>query len=361
MDIADYERLIAKISWGYIPATISTKDGQLVSLLLRTPTPEEQARAAIIYSIELQRANIIGLPCENEVLENLTAVGQWNQTKEDEILGLQKDIHTIRRGLLDLIFNTSKLEQARSLLRRAEKALIERLYKKHSLLQTSAEAHAEICQQQHIISCVTETEDGKSFWKTKDEFDQCDDQQFIQQLCEAFFEKSRISIKTIRELARSQPWRLYWEIAKETNDLFSGPVISWSLNQKELAYWSNIYDSVYNAFERPSKEIIEDDDLLDSWFIRQGEKIEQRSKSDTMPAVNNKPGQNETFIMTDKKGAERVYQLNDPASRAKIKARQKLINTKGKIAEQYMPDSQQAMKQQLTEMQRKHVKNIDRK
>lgn len=354
MDIADKERLIARINWGYISVTVSTQNGIFISLLLHPPTPKEQAQAALIYSTERQRAAIIGLPPEKEILEDLIALERWNFEKEAEIEGLRKDIHTIRRGLLDFLFNITKLEKARSLLRRAEQALIERLNQKHTLLQNSAEAHAEICQQRYLIGQITETEDGKRFWLTTKDFDEYNDNGLITQLCEAFFQKSRVPITLIRELARSQQWRVYWETAKNTNDLFNDSIVSWSLNQRELAYWSAIYDSVHNAYERPSKDIIEDDDLLDSWFIRQGEKIESKTPTN----VSNKPGRNEEFIMADSDGAKRVYNMNDPGARVQIKARQKLLNQRGSIREQDMPDSQREMKQQLMEMQKKHIKDI---
>lgn len=360
MDTAAKERLIARISWGYTPLTVSTQDGSLVSLLLHPPTPKEQALAAIVYSTELQRAAIIGLPPEQEILENLTTLEQWSLDKEAEIEGIQKDIHTIRRGLLDFLFNTTKLNKARSLLRRAEKALVERLNQRHALLQNSGESHAEICQQRYLIGQITETEDGQRFWPTMKEFDDCSDNGLITQLCGAFFHTSRVSIVMIRELARSQQWRTYWEIAKNTNDLFANPVSSWSLNQRELAYWSSIYDSVYGAFERPPKDVIEDDDLLDSWFIRQGEKIDSKTQKDVVSKPT-KPGRNEEFIMADKEGAKRIYNMNDPGTRAKIRARQKLLAKKGFIKEQDMPDSQMEMRQQLVEKQRKHVKDISRK
>ena len=360
MDTNALQRLIAQISWGYVPATVSTQDGELVSLLLRPPTPKEQAKAAMVYSTERQRAALLGLPPEEEILADLIALGRWNVETEDEIAGLEKDIHTIRRGLLDFLFNKTKLEQARSLLRRAENALIKRLHHRHSLLQNSAEAHAEVCQQRYLIGRITETESGDLFWPTEGDFDECSDNELITQLCEMFFQKSRLSVTVVREIARSNTWRTYWEVAKTSHNLFDGPVSGWSLNQRELAYWSTIYDSVHAAFERPSKDVIVDDDLLDSWFIRQGEKIESKTQTGMVPQPL-KPGRNEQFIMADREGAKRVYGMNDPATRARIKAKQKMISQRGTVREQDMPDSQNEMRQQLAERQRKHVKDISRR
>ena len=360
MDAAEKERTIAQIVCGDIPATVITKDNMSFSLFLHPPTPKEQAEAAAVYSVEYQRAILLGLSNENDTISDMIALDRWSSQKEIEIEGLQKDIHNIRRGLLDFLFNRNKLEKIRALLRRAENALLERLSQRHELLHKSAEIHALTCQQRYIISQITEKEDGDLFWDTKDDFENFDDISVIIQLCEFFFMRSHMSNEVIRELARSQQWRVYWEICKNTNDLFSGPVSSWSWNQRELAYWSTIYDSVNDAYERPSKDIIVDDDLLDSWFIRQGEKSDKRTQTNMTPQ-SHKPGRNEEFIMADQEGAKQVYNMNDPGSRAKIRARQKVLARQGSVREQDMPDSQQEMREQLMGMQRKRVKDISRR
>ncbi len=357
MNVAEKERIIAQVVWGYVSATIITQDGKPLSVILHPPTPKEQAKAAMVYSTQYQCALTAGLATEDDIINDMITLGSWDSQTDVEIDGLYKDIHKIRRGLLDFVFNKTKLEQARTLLRRAESALLDRLSKKHNLIQGSAEAHALNCQQRYLIGHITETEDGNPLWRTENDFEKDNDIDMIIQLCEIFFKQSCISTKLIRELARSQQWRAYWEIAKNTGHLFDGSVTSWSSNQRELAHWSSIYDSVYNAYERPSKDVIEDDDLLDSWFIRQSEKVEGKNNNNIAPKPH-KRGRNEEFIMADKSGAQGVYNMNDPGTRAKIRARQQLLSKMGSVKEQDMPDSQREMRQQLVEKQRKHVKDI---
>lgn len=357
MDSVEKERLIAIINWPYIPATVETKYGILISLLLRPPTPKEQAKAAMVYSCEYQRGIALGLSSEYDIIKDMISLNIWSDQKDIQIKGLREDIHNIRRGLLDFLFNRTKLEKARTLLRRAESVLFEKLAQRYNLTENSAEAHALICQQRYLISSIAETENGDLFWKSQSDFEESDDISVIRQLCELFFKQSRISMKIIRELARSQEWRAYWEITKNTNDLFDGSVVCWSLNQRELAYWSTIYDAVHGAYEKPSKDIIEDDDLLDSWFIREGEKKENSNIS----SKPNKKGFNEEFIMSDRDGSKHVYDMNDSNSRAKIQARQKVVNQRGVVKEQDMPDSQRDMREKLSGMQRQHIKDISRR
>lgn len=215
-------------------------------------------------------------------------------------------------------------------------------------------------QQRFLISNITEKPDGTKYWKTQQDFDDDSDTELIHYLCAKYFE-TVISTSAIRIIARSGEWRNIWNAAKNTGQLFDNSNSAWSSSQKELAYWSHAYDSVFEAYERPSKDIIEDDDLLDSWFIRQADKIDARSKKsavENQAAKTKKHGRQEQFIMTDKKGAKRVYDANDPMSRARILAKQRLIEKHGEVREQDMPDSQLEMKQQLMANRQKHAKSI---
>jgi len=361
MNMAEKERLIAKISCNKILATINIQDGQLIQLFLRPPTPDEQVRAASIYDTQYDYGILLGLLSENDVICSLINLGQWSEQLEFEIEGLKQDIHTIRRGLLDFVFNTTKLEQARKMLRNAEKALIERLSRRNNLTQISAEANAILHQQRFTVGRITEKLDGELLWPTEAEFEQGDNSNLIMQLCEIYFYRSRIATSVIRELARSQQWRVYWDTAKHNGVLFDGSIVSWSYNQRELAHWSSLYDSVYSAYERPSEDIINDDDLLDSWFIRQGEKIKDKSQKIQDLPKGKKNGRNEVFVMSDQDGAKKVYDMNDPTSRAKIRAKQQLLQKHGNVAEQNMPDSQREMKSQFMDMRKTHVKSINQR
>jgi len=357
MNNDEKERIISKIICSETIANVRSRNGSLLSFSLKTPTPKQQAKSSSVYEKAFEQAILSGLLDKESLLINMIEIGRWTEKKEQEIKGLQEDIYKIRRSLLDFIFNKTKLEKVRSLLRRAESALVERLSAKHELLSTSAESQAILEQQRYLIRHITYNDDETLVWSTDSNFDNFGDIGIIIQLCTFFFLESHFSSKVIRELARSQQWRSYWEVAKVTNQLFENPVSHWSWNQKELAYWSTIYDSVYEAYEKPSKSVIGDDDLLDSWFIRQTEKNDKTNKSSSIPQ-SNKSGRNEMFIMTDKAGAKEVYNMNDPASRVRIKAKQKMLAQKGSVKEQHMPDSQREMRESLLAKQSRHVKDI---
>lgn len=360
MKPAEIERLVDIICWGSIRTEETLADNKQITFILRNPTPKEKAIAASIYQKEYKDAILTGLPTEEQLLENYVEIGKWNPEKDVQIEGIKKDIQTLKRGLLDLLFKVNDLERVRELLRRAENKLLELLMERNKLLANSAENYALLCSQRYIISCITEDEDGKCFWQTRQDFNDDENIQLINRLCVLFFERSTVGSQKIREVARSNIWRSLWVVGKDISTLFDGSVVEWSDNQCNLAYWSHVYDMVYEAYERPSREIIEDDDLLDSWLIRQGEKIEKRCNKEATESLvkgsHKKGDRTEHFIMTDREGAKKVYDANDNLSRAKIKARQRVIQQKGHIKDEFLPDTMQEIKEKFMRQRQNKIK-----
>ena len=137
-----------------------------------------------------------------------------------------------------------------------------------------------------------------------------------------------------------------------------------SQNQRQLLYWSQVYDAIYDAYERPSNEVINDDDLTDSWFIRQSEKIDKQSK-DKAVQEKVKPGKaggrQEHFVVSDEDGAKDVYGQNNPINRAKVIQQQRLIKQKGCIEDQNLPVSQEQIRQKAVGESTKKMKDISRR
>lgn len=57
-----------------------------------------------------------------------------------------------------------------------------------------------------------------------------------------------------------------------------------TINQRNLLTWSKIYDNVQESLECPSEKVIEDDDMLDGWFLvqkleRERERVERERES----------------------------------------------------------------------------------
>jgi hypothetical protein len=298
---------------------------------------------------------------EAEALTFYETTGQWSAEEENQIKGLQDDIHKLKRGLLDYLFQPDRMDHFRNMLRRAEKVLVEKWHKRDALLAETAERFAEMAQQRYIIGRVTETEDGVPVWATTTAFEACPDNRLINQLVHHYFVGSSPSESVIRELARTDPWRTLWLESKHVHQLFDGPPTAWSAAQNDLARWTQIYDYVYDSFDRPNEQIVNDDDLLDSWLIRQSDKandqITQR-ENEALTKTGGRPGRGgrtETFIVTDQRGARRVYEMNDATSRRIVQQTQKFVQQRGVVKEAELPQSQAEMRQLAVDAFRKRA------
>lgn len=358
MDRGSRERLIASIAWGSVLVDAPAGDVGTRRLVLCPATPEIQARAAIEYETAYQSAIRNGLLTENEALDFFNETGQWTATDQQQLDGIQEDLHKMNRGLLDYLFQVEKLEQVRQTIRRAEQALVERWRMRESLLHETAGHYALVAQQRFIIGRITCSEDGQPLWPTQESFDACGELDLIGHLVEFYYIQSRVSERVIREIARTDPWRGRWVAAKATGQIFETPPYSWSPNQTDLVRWSNLYDMVFEAYERPSDQVINDDDLLDSWLIRQSDKSSAQSKKRESESLlqgvkNGGKGRQEVFVVSDRVGARRVYELNDANSRRIVKQTQKFVQERGTVQEIELPQSQMEMRMLATEEFRK--------
>jgi len=350
MDSFQVERMIYKISCGKILTEQKLIDNSIIKLLLYPPTDINKANSTFIYENEYNNAIIMDILTEKELMCWLVETGQWSVENNIKIESIKDDIHKITKGLLDFILNNKKLEQARLMLRKAEKTLYKLIDEKNKLMINSAENYSIMQQQRYLISKIVYTLDDKPLWQNDFDFENYQDLSLINRLCRLFFEESRIGSKTLRFLARSNYWKMIWTTSKEMN-IFDIPPMQWTDNQRGLVYWSKVYDNISESSDRPSNKIIDDDDLLDSWFIRQSDKMEAQSNKNNINNIindNNKPGRKETFIVTDNASSKDVYSMNDASSRIKIKAKQKILTEKGEIKEQDTPEGKEEIRIQFS-------------
>jgi len=351
MDSRQIERFVDKISCGKVITEQKLKNNSKIKLILYSPDPFDRAISSEIYENEYDTAISMGILTEKELMCFLIENGQWSVGNNIKIEQIRNDIQKITRGLLDFILQTTKLERARLMLREAERSLIELIQNKNSLLINTAENYAIMQQQRYIISKITCIANNKKLWENEINFEMEQDLELINKLTKLFFEESRIGHNILRLIARSHYWKTIWISSKNSNVLFNLSPTEWTENQKGLVYWSTVYDNVMESYERPTNKIIEDDDLMDSWFIRQSDKMdEQSSKNSVKDVVKdiNKPGRKESFIITDAIGAKDVYKMNDQSAKIRLKAKEKMISKYGIVKEQDTPESQEEMRIQLT-------------
>lgn len=321
----------------------TVKDGG-ITLKIHQPTLEQEFELNEIYNEAYQQALEDEFMTEDQMLEWMREKELWSQEDDDKIEGLKKDIERLKVEIYNSRNNDDMKQRIRLYLRAGEKQFSEIMYKRNLYYENTCEGIASSEKSFAFIRMCTFL--GKEVYK----FDSisCD---IVWQL----YSNQFLPEKTVRDLARNEPWRTLW-IMNDSNafKLFSNADKDLSLDQRSLLVWSRTYDNIYESLDCPSDDVIEDDDMIDGWFIIQRRKREkQRSESELDSMTNNEKIKNagEIFVMAgSKKDADRINNMNDVGGRIVKKQRENLIRKKGEVSQNEFQDEKLRVSGQSQQM-----------
>ncbi len=334
------------------------------------PTADDRIFARHIYDSAKERCEKDGIPSVDEARAEHLELGLWDMTKErsmqqlPEFIGQLGDKLKVEKNLV----RKRKLKSA--LLRQIDllnglRTAFEQLMGLTSEFIAYNESLAYF-----VWRCFFDIS-GNKLWNQFSDILAEGNLKLIQEL--SFIYGNQLEEKDIgliRKLARDVQWRIRWKASNGNSlELFGRPSKDLTMSQFMLVYWSQMYDSVYEAHERPPAKIIENDDELDKWLIKRGEEdereISQRfegksslgiknSKIDSAPEVfrvvtgyYNDKGEYVLHTDDDRMDlVEDIKNLNSPTTRAfQRKGEEDLRQTPGTfIPEEKIRKSEQAIK-----------------
>lgn len=349
MDIVEKEIIINRIGAGL---TLCRLD-RLYYLV--SPTLEDKFLADTIYEREIKRGQKADLYDDDELLYFLLDNELWSDKEEESLNKLQIDIDNLKISLYESYFQVEKQKAIKIALRESREKLHELYTKRHVYDYMSIRGVAAIARSRFLALMSLRTMSKKraisrKYWSQH--IDMADS--IIHKINE-----SRIEDGVLREIARTEPWRSYWSCQKK---IFKGSPLEWSDGQRSLSYWSCMYDWVYKHPQHPPESIINDDDTLDGWLIQQRRKIDtenEQSLGNNMIKNEKIRNAQEVYIMVDsKEGVEKVKKLNTPQAQRLKAQRLKLIREKGEVNELDMPDTDQRLRMEATQVIAARTKKI---
>ena len=158
----------------------------------------------------------------------------------------------------------------------------------------------------------------------------------------------------IRNLARNDPWRSLWMMRESCKfSIFANQDRDLSIDQKNIIVWSRMYDNIQESMDCPSDDVINDDDMLDGWFVIQRKKQEKdRAESELESRVGNEKISNseEVFVMAQTQDdANSINRVNTFQSQMVKKERMEVIQSKGQARDLDFKDQQRKMTQKSNE------------
>jgi hypothetical protein len=315
-----------------------------VKLKIVTPTIEEELEMAEGYNRAYEDAVAEDFMTEDQTLEWMKSRGLWSDEDEEKIEALKRDIEKLKVGIYENRNKDSNREQIRKYIRAAEKQLSEQVDKKHSFTSNTCEGVAMLEKSFDFIKICTYYGGEKYDFKGLSV-------EFVLHL----FHDKILSEKQTREIARNDPWRSVWML-RDSNSykLLANEGRELSVDQKNLLVWSRMYDNIQESMDCPDEDVIEDDDLLDGWFIVQRKKREsEKAESDFDNSTKNdkiKNSQEIFMVPSSQKEAEKIEALNN--INAKMVKRQRIAVTKqqGGAKASEFPDAKLDMQQKSNQM-----------
>lgn len=314
------------------------------NLKIYQPTIEQELELNQLYIEAYERAINEDFMTEEEMLNWMREKDLWTEQDDEKIDGLKKDIERLKVEIFNARNNEQLKEKIRLYLRAGEKQLMKVFSKKNAFYENTCESIAFSEKSFGFIKACT------FLGREKYKFDKLSLDVIWNEYCTQILNETKI-----RELARNEPWRTLWVMnTSSTYNLFQDNGRVLSPDQTAILIWSKTYDNVNESMDCPSDDVIEDDDMLDGWFIVQRKKREkQRAESELDNSIKNEKIKNadEVFIVAgSKKDANRINEMNDTGGKIVKKQRENLIKQKGSVGQGEFQDEKIKLSGQSVQM-----------
>jgi len=298
------------------------------NLKIYMPTPEDEYEINQVYIDAYEKALDDDFKTEDEMFEWMKSKELWTEKDEQKIEGLKKDIERLKVEIFNARNNEKLKETIRMYLRAGERQLSQQYEKKNIYQINTCEGIAILEKSVAFLKKCTFL-NGELY-----DFNSLSADYILNKYYSIILNDSQI-----RNLARNEPWRSLWLLNdSKAIDLFNNKGRALSVDQRNILIWSSMYDNVQESLDCPAEDIINDDDMLDGWFIIQKKKREkERAEAEMESSIQNPKIKNSTelfFVANSEKDIERIESMNDIGSRIVKQQRLNTIKQKGGVAEQ---------------------------
>ena len=337
MELYEREYFIARILSGYLRHRV-TED---LTLRIYSPTIDQSYEAQEIFIEAMKEGRKNGLFTSDEVLDWMIRLDVWTNEDEGLLKKLPEDLESFKEQLYINRYKFSQTEQIRKYIAKAKQEYFDVASRRNEHEGATCQGYAMVCKAGWLTEQCTFFEDGAPYdWKLLNAYELL-----------SRHRNDAIDEKQFRELARMDPWNSYWGIEKSILGVFGVCSAKTTTEQRAIAMYSRMYDSVHESTECPSDDVIEDDDMLDGWFINQKKTREAEKKKNQLDSSGHANAQ-DVYLMADgKEDIGRIQDMNDTHAQMVAKQRHRVVEGKGKINHEDLPDVKRDIQMQSSQMQ----------
>lgn len=320
-----------KILYKIISGRTSFRLGDLF-LCFREPNADIVSKSYVVYEEAYDQAYQNNCYTEEEHRNLLIELDIWTPHHDKEAERLKNSLDDKKVHIYDNFYNSKELKIARKelyIMDKKYKDFISNKYR-HSFL--TCHSIAENARWNWIFTVSTFDDDtpvGESV--NSDSINK-------------IYASKMIDNDQIRECSKLEIWRSMWNCNKLHGGLLFGrSPTDYSRDQINLCSFSIMYDNIYEHPECPHEKIINDNDAIDGWLIKQRRKSDSEKKKSEKVVKNNKiANSQEQFIMAaNEEEAKIIYDMNDEGAKRIIKQRFNLIEQMGTVKDKDFEDRRQ--------------------
>lgn len=314
-----------------------------VTLSIVSPSIEDDYYINAAYVDSYERALEAGLMTEDEMLDWMRSRQLWTEDDDATIKTLEGNLERLKVEIFNARYQSDKKELTRKYIRATEKGLKDQSEKKYENRQNTCEGLASLEKSLSFIKRCT------FLGSEPCDFEDIDINNVLYE-----FNNMILPEKDVRNLARNEPWRSLW-LMKESCDLklFSNQDRDLSIDQKNMVVWSRMYDNIQESMDCPSDSVINDDDMLDGWFIIQNKKQDkERAESELESRVSNDKISNseEVFVFAEtQQDVDAINSVNSYQAQMVKKERMEVLQQKGEAQDLDFRDQRLKMTQMSNE------------
>ncbi len=309
---------------------------------IHTPSVDVAAEIAMSTDDIMSEVRFNIYPTEEQCHQFLVRRGIIADGTKDQLEKLVKDLEYWQIELYKSMgFKTSKIPAIRQHIS-DKKDMIQTLDNKMSTLSclTRENFRAYVRNYLTVGLCITD-KDNNTLFSNVNSIDDKFMERAVAAMTRAVYPHERL-----RELARSNSWRIHWEGTKPNP--FTCVPACLNVNQRSLLTFTRMYDNAYGSAECPSDDVINDDDAFDGWLAHaRNERESERNKSEIDKMVG-QPGASDVFIpVANQEEAQKVLNYNDLAAQRTMNERAQHVKNHGAVKDTQLPDRQRELNRKI--------------
>lgn len=241
-------------------------------ILFKYPSKYDLKLSEIEQEKIIRKGKREGLQSSEEIEKKLLERGLWTPEHQERADALDKKIFGLKTLKDDE--SLTKTETRRKVIQESidklEKELKDLTDVREKAMENTAEVQAKYSRVNFLSwKCTFDPYTKKRLWNSFNDYFMEKDAFKNEVLINLLRWLEGFTTEEIRYIARSSLWRVYYVLVNKANTrLFNKTISDFTQDQLNLVYWSSYYENIYSMSpdDRPSDEIINDDEELDKWI-----------------------------------------------------------------------------------------------